>query len=125
MSSAFCSAQHIANIVSSLVIVPLSFIRHQFITFSNIKIFYQVPILLNFGPEYLSILLLVGLGFRIESVDMYEDVVRPSITPSDCLNSGHCHCGPFTNSVLSCQWLFVSRIEAWCYRVKPGCCNFP
>lgn len=72
----------------------------------------------------LSILPLVGLGFRNEFMVMYVDVVRPSITSSSCLNSGHCHCGPVINGVLSLQWSLVSRVETWRRRIKPECFNF-
>jgi hypothetical protein len=119
MSSAFCNTQCIANIVSSLIVLSLSFISHQFIKFS-----IRCQILFKFGPELLSILLLVGLGFRIESVVMYVDVVRPSVTSSSCLNSGHCLCG-------TCHyWCFIPPMayhlsyEAWCCKIKPGCFNF-
>jgi len=89
MSSAFCNIQPVANVVSYLEIVSLSFISRPFIKFS-----LRCRILLKFGSAFFSIFLLAGLVFRTEFVVMYTDVVRPSVTSSSCLNSGHCHYGP-------------------------------
>ena len=86
--------------------------------------FYQVPNFTQIWISTLSILPLVGLGFRNEFVVMYVDVVRPSITSSSCLNSGHCRCGTVINGVLSLQWFLVPRIETWRCRIKPACFNF-
>jgi len=47
VSSAFCSIQRVADVVGYVEIVSLSFIRRQFVKFSNIKIFLS-------GAEYCS-----------------------------------------------------------------------
>jgi hypothetical protein len=95
MSSAFCNVQRVANVVGYLVIVSLYFIHCQFVKFSNIKIFYQVPNFAQICNSFLLKFSVCRLGFKTEFVVMYVDVVHPSVTSSSCLNSGRCHCGPF------------------------------